>query len=62
VIDCDACAMQCSSACDDCVVTYVLRAADGEGGPLTLDVAEERAVRLLVRAGLVPELRYLDAS
>ena len=28
VIVCDDCAMQCTSTCDDCVVTYVLRADD----------------------------------
>ena len=50
--------MQCTSACADCVVTFVLR-ADGEPDEeLVLDHAEIRAVRLLARAGLVPDLRY----
>lgn len=57
MIDCDQCAMQCTSACVDCVVTFVLRetaAAD----PLELDPQEARVVHLLVNAGLVPKLRY----
>jgi hypothetical protein len=58
VIACDDCAMQCTSTCDDCVVTYVLRVDDEPLEPLTLDVAEERAVRLLVQAGMIPALRY----
>jgi hypothetical protein len=56
VISCDDCAMQCTSACDDCVVSYLLRQDDEE--PLVLDRAEERAVRLLAKAGMIPELQY----
>ncbi len=58
VIVCDECAMQCTSTCDDCVVTYVLRADDEAPASLTLDVAEERAVRLLEQAGMIPALQY----
>ena len=58
VIACDDCAMQCTPTCDDCVVTYVLRTDDEQPEPLTLDVAEERAVRLLAQAGLIPALQY----
>jgi hypothetical protein len=58
VIACDACAMQCTPTCDDCVVTYVLRVDDEQPEPLTLDVAEERAVRLLAQAGMIPALQY----
>jgi hypothetical protein len=58
VIACDDCAMQCTPTCEDCVVTYVLRAADEPPEALTLDVAEERAVRLLAQAGLIPALQY----
>ena len=50
--------MQCTSTCDDCVVTYVLRAADEAPASLTLDVAEARAVRLLEQAGMIPALQY----
>ena len=55
VISCDDCAMQCTSACDDCVVSYVLGQDDDV---LVLDRAEERAVRLLAQAGMIPELQY----
>ena len=58
VIACDDCAMQCTPTCEDCVVTFVLRVADEQPEPLTLDVAEERAVRLLAQAGLIPALKY----
>jgi hypothetical protein len=58
VIACDDCAMQCTSTCDDCVVTFVLRADDEQPELLTLDRAEERAVRLLAQAGMIPALQY----
>ena len=58
VIVCDECVMQCTSTCDDCVVTYVLRADDAAPAALTLDVAEERVVRLLEQAGMIPALQY----
>lgn len=65
-ISCDDCSMQCTSACDDCVVTYLLRegadaGADGHE-PLVLDLDQVRVVRLLGKAGLVPDLRYDAAS
>lgn len=55
-IDCGECAMEGTSACDDCVVTFVCGRRPGEA--LVIDVEEERAVRALARAGLVPELRH----
>jgi hypothetical protein len=56
-IDCDECALQGSDACSDCLVTYICsREADDA---LVIDVAEERAIRLLSGAGLVPELRHV---
>jgi hypothetical protein len=72
-ISCDDCAMQCTSACDDCVVTFLLRGdADDEQPPSTdcpvdhepliLDVDQVRVVRLLGKAGLVPDLKYRAAS
>lgn len=65
-ISCDECSMQCTSACADCVVTFVLRTdddsdgdgADRAGSPLVLDLDQARVVRLLGRAGLVPELKF----
>jgi hypothetical protein len=56
-IDCDRCVMQRTTACDDCVVTFVVNREPGEA--LVIDAAEERAVRLLARAGLVPRLRHV---
>jgi hypothetical protein len=56
-INCEECVMQHTAACDDCVVTFVVNREPGEA--LVIDVAEERAVRLLARAGLVPRLRHV---
>ena len=55
-IDCDECVMRETTACDDCVVTFVVNREPGEA--LVIDVAEERAVRMLAGAGLVPGLRH----
>ena len=55
-IDCDRCVMQHTSACDDCVVTFICNREPDEA--VIIDVAEERAVRMLIRSGLVPELRH----
>jgi hypothetical protein len=57
VIDCDDCAMQGSDCCADCVVTFICSRQPGEA--VVVDVAEERAIRLLSTAGLVPELRHV---
>jgi hypothetical protein len=59
-ICCDDCSMQCTSACDDCVVTFVLREDDAghDHEPLILDLDQARVVRLLGKAGLVPDLKY----
>lgn len=57
VISCDDCAMQCTSQCDDCVVTFFVRRDDADE-PLVLDRGEEQVVRLLAAAGLIPELQY----
>lgn len=55
-ISCDDCTMRASAACDDCVVTFLCdREADDA---ITIDLAEQRAVRLLADAGLVPRLRH----
>ena len=60
VISCDDCAMQCTSACADCVVSFVLQHDAAE--PLVLDEPEERAVRLLAKAGLLPDLQFQHAG
>ncbi|MCB0967103.1 MAG: hypothetical protein KDB37_09740 [Ilumatobacter sp.] len=63
-ISCDDCRMQCTSACDDCVVSFLLRDDEQqtEHEPLVLDLDQVRVVRLLGKAGLVPDLRYDVAS
>ena len=55
-ISCEDCALNGTEACDDCVVTFLLAPPDASG--IVVDVAEARAVRMLQRAGLVPELRF----
>jgi len=55
-IDCDDCALQGTSACDDCLVSFVLgRQPDAA---VVVDADEARALRMLSRAGLVPDLRH----
>jgi hypothetical protein len=56
-IDCDECVMAATHACDDCVVSFILRREPGEA--LVIDAEEERALRTLQGGGLVPELRHL---
>jgi len=48
--------MQHTSACDDCVVTFICGREPDDA--VVIDAAEARAVRLLSDAGLVPRLRY----
>jgi hypothetical protein len=48
--------MRDTDVCADCVVTFVVNRRPGEA--LVIDVAEERAVRMMARAGLLPELRH----
>ena len=56
-ISCDDCTMQHTSACDDCIVTFI---CDREPeGAVVVDVAEARALRVLQRAGLAPGLRHV---
>jgi hypothetical protein len=55
-ISCDDCMLQGSDACADCIVSFVLDHDEGEA--IVIDAAEQRAVRLLHDAGLVPALRH----
>ncbi len=57
-ISCDSCVMQHTSTCSDCVVTFICDSADSA---VMFDLAEQRAVRLLASAGLVPTLRHREA-
>ena len=59
-ISCDECTMQGTSACDDCVVTFLCGREPDEA--VIIDAAEVRAVRLLAAAGLVPDLRHTRRS
>jgi hypothetical protein len=52
--------MRKTDACDDCVVSFIVGRQPGEA--VVIDVEEERAVRALARAGLVPRLRHRAAS
>jgi hypothetical protein len=60
VIDCDECVMNGTSACDDCMVTFLVGRDRGEA--VVFDADEERDLRLLQREGLVPQLRLVRRS
>jgi hypothetical protein len=55
-IDCETCVMQSTSACDDCIVTFIVNRDPHDA--VVFDAAEERALRRLSSAGLVPMLRH----
>ena len=57
LIDCNACAMQHTPACDECVVTALLDRVAFES--VELDAGQRRALRHLADAGLVPGLRLV---
>ncbi len=57
-IDCDTCIMRRTDACRDCVVTFLVEHDRTDSGAVVIDVAEQRALRLLAAGGLVPELRH----
>ncbi|HEX7167574.1 MAG TPA: hypothetical protein VF230_11395 [Acidimicrobiales bacterium] len=58
-ISCDDCSMQGTDACGDCIVTFICSREPDDA--VIIDAAEERAVRMLIRSGLVPELRHEPA-
>lgn len=59
-IDCGDCAMQHTTACDDCIVTALLDQPGDDA--VVLDLEQARAVRALQRAGLAPRNRFLPIS
>ena len=59
-ISCDGCSMQSTPACEDCVVTFICDREPGDA--VIIDVAEERALRILGKSGLVPVLRHHAAG
>ncbi len=50
--------MQHTAACGGCVVTHVL---DRQSGAVVFDLATERAIRLLAKAGMIPDSRFRSA-
>jgi hypothetical protein len=55
-IDCDECVMHGTDACDDCVVSFIVKRQPGDA--IVVDVAEQRALKALSDRGLVPRLRH----
>lgn len=55
IVDCNECSMQGTDACNDCVVTFIL---DRSGDAVVFDAAEERAIKAMTTAGLLPLLRW----
>lgn len=55
-ISCDDCVMRHTAACDGCVVSFICDREPDDA--VIIDVAEERALRLLGRSGLVPPLKH----
>jgi hypothetical protein len=55
-ISCDECVMQGTTACPDCVVTFLCERDDD--GAAVVDLAEARALQTLARGGLAPVLRH----
>jgi hypothetical protein len=56
LISCETCAMQHTDHCSDCVVMAVVDPSPRTGA-LVIDADEERALRELADAGLIPEIR-----
>jgi hypothetical protein len=55
-IDCDDCTMAGTSACDDCIVTFIVNRPPREA--VVVDADHLDALRLLKNAGLVPGSRH----
>ena len=53
-IDCDCCTLRDTAACDDCVVSFLLEREPEDA--VVIDADEARAMRMLERAGLVPDV------
>lgn len=58
-IDCGTCVMRETDACRDCVVMAIV---DPPQGALVFDAAEERAIRAMAKAGLLPLVKYRPDS
>jgi hypothetical protein len=55
-IDCDDCVMHGTDACADCIVTFIVNRPRPDA--VVVDADQVDALRLLNRAGLVPESRH----
>jgi hypothetical protein len=61
-ISCDTCVRRHSDWCKDCLVTAMCdRDEHSEHQAVVLDLDEERAVRLLAAAGMIPALQHREA-
>ena len=52
--------MRSSAACDDCLVTHMC--GDAQETAVVFNFEEQRALRLLANAGMVPTLRHRAVS
>ena len=48
--------MQATSACDDCIVTFLCEREPEQA--VVIDLADFRSMKLLADAGLVPDLKH----
>ena len=63
-ISCDECVMQATSACGDCVVTFLIDEGPANerapaGAPVDIDLEQARIIQLFGRASMVPRLRHV---
>lgn len=58
-IDCGTCVMRDTDACGDCVVMAIVNPPEGA---IVFDAAEERAIRAMATAGLLPLVKYRPDS
>ncbi|MEX2540053.1 MAG: hypothetical protein WD646_15515 [Actinomycetota bacterium] len=56
LIECHSCLMQHSDHCKDCVVSVLLEPSPRHGA-VVVDADEERALRELAGAGLIPQIK-----
>ena len=60
VIDCQTCVARLTSACADCVVTFLCDTPSEV--PVVIEAPEARVLRLLHDGGLVPESKHAKAG
>jgi hypothetical protein len=62
-VDCDTCIAR-GQACNDCVVSVLLRASDSQSATrvVDLDPDEQAALKTLAASGLVPPLRLIQGA